>query len=126
MKEINSVEEIDTEVTSNPNAILVVTQENCPYCKKTLEDLKELEDEGLTKVYTIDYKKARDLLSKLNIKGTPFVLPFKECSPQEPYEGYSPDLKDTLKELYSDALPVCRVELSKVLFEKTLLGEPIL
>jgi len=124
MEELKDVGEIDSAVLRNPNSILVVIQDNCPWCKKTLEELKKLEKDGIS-VYTINIEKAMGLAKKLGIKGTPFTIAFKECEIGKAFEGYDPNAINELQVLYKDAEPVCKVNLSESLFE-TILGEPII
>ena len=126
MEKLNSIEEIDTFVTKNPNSVVVVYSEHCPWCKKTISDLKKLEEKGLANVYLLPEDKGAGLIKKLGGSGVPFTIAFKECDVEHIFEGYDKSIIPTLEKDYITAKPICKVNLSEVLFKGTLLGEPIL
>jgi thiol-disulfide isomerase/thioredoxin len=126
MQELNSVEDIDTYVTKNPNSVVVVYKKSCPWCQKMIEDLKKLEEKGLANVYLLPEDKGASLVKNLGGSGVPFTIAFKECSVEHVFNGYDKTIAPTLEMEYAHAEPVCRVNLSEVLFKNTLLGEPIL
>ena len=126
MEELSRVDEIDRLVTKNPNSIVVVYKEGCPWCEKLKKDMQELEKSGKAKVYLLNVDKYPQIVSKLGANGVPVTISFKECEATHVYEGYNEDIVKKLEEEYRDAEPVCRVDLSNVLFIKTKIGEPIL
>ncbi len=126
MEELTAVDDIDSVVTKNPNSVVLVYKEGCPWCQKLKGELEALEKDGKAKVYLISADVAGGVVSRLGAKGVPVTLTFKECEVNHVYEGYSPNILPTLEKEYEDAQPVCRVDLSKILFEKTKIGEPIL
>ena len=126
MEVLNGISDIDSKIIDNPNSVLVIYRPDCPWCMKIQEDLKSLEEEGLAKVYLLPVEKAGPLLKKVGAQGVPVTISFRECELTHVFDGYDESIAKTLSEEYKDAKPVCRVNLSEVLFDRTLLGEPII
>ncbi len=124
MEELKSLSEVDSVVRKNPNTVLIVYKEGCPYCEKIKEEIKKLD--GKINIALISSDKAAPFLSRVGAKGVPYIVSFKECEIANTFEGYIPGIADKIGELYADAKPVCKVDLSKVLFEQTNLGDPII
>lgn len=126
MEVLNSLDDVDSRVTRNPNSVLIVYKEGCPWCEKLKSELEKLENDGKAKIYLIDVDKAGGLVKKLGARGVPVTIAFRECEVNKVFEGYTDEIIPKLEEIYRDALPVCRVDLSQILFDTTNLGEPIL
>ena len=126
MEELSSVNEIDSVVTKNPNSIVMIYKTGCPWCEKLKKDLVKIEKSGKAKIYLLNSNIAGNLVKKFGNGGVPLTIGFKECDVNRIYEGYSDEITPTLMHDYENALPVCNVDLSKVLFNNTSLGEPIL
>ena len=126
MEELKSISEIDAKVTRNPNAVVVVYKPECPWCKKLISDLKKVEGKVPYKIYLINYKVGAPLLRRLGSGSVPAILAFVECELQGFFDGYDESIVGELNKLYANAKNICRVDLSRVLFEITQLGEPIL
>ena len=126
MEELSSVDEIDSVVTKNPNSIIMIYKSGCPWCEKLKKDLEGVEKSGKAKIYLLNSNIAGNLVKKFGGNGVPLTIAFKECGVAQVYKGYSSNMTPKLIQEYKDALPVCNVDLSEVLFKGTSLGEPIL
>lgn len=126
MEKLKSISDIDTFVTKNPNSVVIIYEEGCPFCKQLIEDLKELEKNSGVKVYLLTADVGAPLIKRIGANGVPLTIAFKECDIIHIFDGYDESIKTMLEEDYADARPICRVDLSRVLFEETLLGEPLI
>ena len=117
MDEINTVkvdseQQLENELTSHANVLLLFTKKGCKHCENLKEKLKSIDIPKYVDVVEVPFDKAKtyELFEGLDIDRAPTGLMVKECDFAGAFVGDTDDNIIEIKETYKDARNACKLE----------------